>query len=774
METAAIGRLSPIVTFSNDVDDCSDVAVGLSSSAQKTTKDKRIMDGKFEELAETLFHRCSKLLESDDSCFNIPQYPIAEIQQRRQMEKQINDSKLLSPVTLAPSSLFNPQAKKTSFINKIREETTAPHSIPSFQRLEISGEEISGVPIEDLQNASETLTKALLLREKYMARSMQSFPGTTARFLWKLTGEANNFISNDAEEDVEVSNDDDDDEDQVKVEKDPFDVEVPGSCGFLLTMENGVMCVYKDSDAVDKGQPLWSAPDRLEFLIDQSILFTIIADGPLKSFCFRRLNYLSSKYQLHVLLNELRESAAQKQVPHRDFYNVRKVDTHVHASSCMNQKHLLRFIKKAMKTHSGDIVGKNEHGNDMSLTEVFDSLKLTAYDLSVDMLDVHADRNTFHRFDKFNAKYNPVGESRLREIFIETDNAVGGKYFANIIKEVMTDLEDNKHQNAEYRLSIYGRSPDEWGKLAGWAVNHNVYSDNVRWLIQIPRLYDVYRLNRIVDNFEQLLDNLFRPLFEVTLDPSSHPELHKFLQYISGFDSVDDESKPEHVMFDKDAPLPRAWTSSENPPYAYYLFYMYSNMVILNHFRRERGFNTFVLRPHSGEAGPSHHLVSCFMMAENISHGLLLRKVPVLQYLYYLAQIGIAMSPLSNNSLFLNYHRNPLAEYLARGLLISLSTDDPLQFHFTKEPLIEEYSIAAQVWKLSSVDMCELARNSVLMSGFPHETKQKWIGRNYRREGTDGNSIHCTNIPDIRVSFRYETFLEELSTIFHAVKAFRG
>ena len=34
---------------------------------------------------------------------------------------------------------------------------------------------------------------------------------------------------------------------------------------------------------------------------------------------------------------------------------------------------------------------------------------------------------------------------------------------------------------------------------------------------------------------------------------------------------------------------------------------------------------------------------------------------------------------------------------------------------------MEEYSIAAQVWKLSSVDMCELARNSVLMSGFPHE-----------------------------------------------------
>lgn len=34
---------------------------------------------------------------------------------------------------------------------------------------------------------------------------------------------------------------------------------------------------------------------------------------------------------------------------------------------------------------------------------------------------------------------------------------------------------------------------------------------------------------------------------------------------------------------------------------------------------------------------------------------------------------------------------------------------------------MEEYSIAAQVWKLSSCDMCELARNSVNMSGFPHK-----------------------------------------------------
>lgn len=37
---------------------------------------------------------------------------------------------------------------------------------------------------------------------------------------------------------------------------------------------------------------------------------------------------------------------------------------------------------------------------------------------------------------------------------------------------------------------------------------------------------------------------------------------------------------------------------------------------------------------------------------------------------------------------------------------------------------MEEYSIATQVWKLSSCDMCELARNSVLMSGFSHKVRR--------------------------------------------------
>lgn len=45
-----------------------------------------------------------------------------------------------------------------------------------------------------------------------------------------------------------------------------------------------------------------------------------------------------------------------------------------------------------------------------------------------------AHTDSFHRFDKFNLKYNPVGESRLRTIFLKTDNDIKGRYLAEITK----------------------------------------------------------------------------------------------------------------------------------------------------------------------------------------------------------------------------------------------------------------------------------------------------------------------------------------------------
>ncbi|XP_018518574.1 AMP deaminase 2-like [Lates calcarifer] len=68
-----------------------------------------------------------------------------------------------------------------------------------------------------------------------------------------------------------------------------------------------------------------------------------------------------------------------------------------------------------------------------------------------------------------------------------------------------------------------------------------------------------------------MLENIFMPLFEATINLGSHPELHLFLQHVVGFDSIGDESKPEHI-FDSDSPLPVNWTEEDNPPYSYYLY----------------------------------------------------------------------------------------------------------------------------------------------------------------------------------------------------------
>lgn len=76
----------------------------------------------------------------------------------------------------------------------------------------------------------------------------------------------------------------------------------------------------------------------------------------------------------------------------------------------MHLKHLLRFIKHKLKTCGGEIVAFRD-GQFLTLKEVFQSLKITAMDLSVDTLDMHAN-NTFHRFDRFNLKYNPAGQVR--------------------------------------------------------------------------------------------------------------------------------------------------------------------------------------------------------------------------------------------------------------------------------------------------------------------------------------------------------------------------
>mmetsp|Transcript_9525 Transcript_9525/g.20659 ORF Transcript_9525/g.20659 Transcript_9525/m.20659 type:complete len:487 (-) Transcript_9525:154-1614(-) len=285
------------------------------------------------------------------------------------------------------------------------------------------------------------------------------------------------------------------------------------------------------------------------------------------------------------------------------------------------------------------------------------------------------------------------------------------------------------------------------------------------WMIQIPRLYSIYKRNGILENFEDMLKSIFEPLFEVTLDPESDPTLHEFLKNLSGFDTVDDESVspvPNDRTFSSRKLTPDKWVLADNPSYKYYCFYIATNIRILNALRRARGLTTFSFRPHSGEAGELHHLDTSFLLADSINHGINLRKTPSLQYLYYLAQIGLAMSPCSNNMLFLEYGKNPFPKFFQRGLNVSLSTDDPLMFHNTKEPLLEEFSIANKIYGLHAADLCEIARNSVVQSGFPELVKRKWLGSH---DYVSHNNVDATNVPQIRFDFRRKTLAGELALL---------
>ncbi|XP_022891590.1 probable AMP deaminase [Olea europaea var. sylvestris] len=545
------------------------------------------------------------------------------------------------------------------------------------------------------------------------------------------------------------------------VADDPFRFVPVEASSHNFRMEDGVVRVYASEKDTEELFPVASST---RFFTDMHHLLKVMSIGNVRSACHNRLRFLEEKFRLHLLVNADREFVAQKSAPHRDFYNIRKVDTHVHHSACMKQKHLLKFIKSKLRKEPDEVVIYRD-GQYLTLKEVFDSLDLTGYDLNVDLLDVHADKSTFHRFDKFNLKYNPCGQSRLREIFLKQDNLIQGRFLAEVTKQVLSDLEASKYQMAEYRISVYGRKQSEWDQLASWFINNAIYSENAVWLIQLPRLYNVYSSMGTATSFQNILDNVFIPLFEVTVDPNSHPQLHLFLLQVVGFDIVDDESKPERRPT-KHMPNPSEWTNEFNPAFSYYAYYCYANLYTLNKLRESKGLPTIRFRPHCGEAGDIDHLAAGFLLCHNISHGINLRKSPVLQYLYYLAQIGLAMSPLSNNSLFLDYHRNPFLMFFQRGLNVSLSTDDPLQIHFTKEPLVEEYSVAAKVWKLSSCDLCEIARYSVYQSGFSHAAKLHWLGDEYFKRGPKGNDIHKTNVPNVRITFRHETWKAEMQYVY--------
>ena len=193
------------------------------------------------------------------------------------------------------------------------------------------------------------------------------------------------------------------------VRKAPFAWDTDPPTQEVFKMIDGVMQVFKDAQC---SEAFIQARSARTYFRDLHILTRIVHHGPVKSFCHHRLNLLDKKYSLHRMLNSSKEFYAQKRETNRDFYNVHKVgvfkeemlamicvvffkkripvivccqvDTHVHHSSCMNQKHLLKFMKYKLRKEPHEFaVVRNDKV--LTLEEVFESLQISGEELNIDL-----------------------------------------------------------------------------------------------------------------------------------------------------------------------------------------------------------------------------------------------------------------------------------------------------------------------------------------------------------------------------------------------------
>lgn len=109
---------------------------------------------------------------------------------------------------------------------------------------------------------------------------------------------------------------------------DPFDPELKPPSEHVCQWRDGVVSVYSGRKSVMRRQAQFQGAQLEEFASDLAELMHIMNDPESRSFCYRRLMLLQERFNMYLILNDNQERLAQIAVPHRDLYNVRKVDVH--------------------------------------------------------------------------------------------------------------------------------------------------------------------------------------------------------------------------------------------------------------------------------------------------------------------------------------------------------------------------------------------------------------------------------------------------------------
>lgn len=210
--------------------------------------------------------------------YEVPQFPIEQIEKKLLIQRQLTvkaAKDLEERRSHYEPSLHPGVPDDIDHSFKIEENDFVPH----FQRVSISGEDTSGVPLEDLQRASKMLVQALAIREKYMNNSKQSFPTITSRFLRSID-------KRPLTTDDEVHHDDrkaiEDHPVHAPASRgDPWECEFPPTKNYKIVPVNGVFNLFANDEDLANGKPLpYSYPDLAAFVQDMNLLCAMIADGP--------------------------------------------------------------------------------------------------------------------------------------------------------------------------------------------------------------------------------------------------------------------------------------------------------------------------------------------------------------------------------------------------------------------------------------------------------------------------------------------------------------
>jgi len=149
--------------------------------------------------------------------------------------------------------------------------------------------------------------------------------------------------------------------------------------------------------------------------------------------------------------------------------------------------------------------------------------------------------------------------------------------------------------------------------------------------------------------------------------------------------------------------------------------------LLLDCSKKHPDFNLFL---HCGESlsAQSDNLIDGYLLgAKRVGHGMNLYRYPKLLQRYAEKEICLECCIISNQTLKYtkDIRLHPGAEYLKRGVTVSLCSDDPVcQEH---ETLCDDFFAAIICWDLNLADVKQLCINSILYSGVDKKQKSQII-----------------------------------------------